>query len=502
MEQQNVLIAKNIVKTFGGVQALKDVSFELKPGQIHCLVGENGSGKSTFVKAIAGEHAPDSGTIIINGNVYSRLTVAEAIKEGIQVIYQDFSLFDHMTVAENIAINKTLAENKSFINWKEIFRFAGEQLEKIGIELDLKQTVEDLSIANKQLVAICRALSLDARIIFMDEPTTALTKSEVDRLMSIVLNLKKQGVSVVFISHKLDEIMKVADDIAVFKDGQKVADFQNSDEITEQMLTYYMTGRKVAYQRYEKVQEETETVLEVQNLTKEGHYKNIDFSVEKGDILGLIGLLGSGRTQIALSLFGLNPIDNGTIRIEGKECEIKTPMNAVEFGISLVPENRRTQGCYMMRSIGDNVCSTILPQFRKSLRVLDRKAMKERALNTIKDFRIVTPDELMKVTNLSGGNQQKVVLGRWIASHPKVLILDSPTVGVDVGSKAEIYEKIHFYAAQGVGVILISDEIPEILANCNKLLVMRQGEIIARMGNEELSNAAEAFEKIVSLING
>lgn len=494
-----ILVANNIYKSFGAVQALKNVSFEVAPAQIHCLVGENGSGKSTFVKVVAGVYAPDRGEIILNGNKYARCTVRDSIKEGVQVIYQDLSLFPNMSVAENIAMNKLIVKNRHLVDWREIEKIAQEQLDRIGVSMNLKESVETISIANRQLVAICRALSLDAKLLFMDEPTTALTKKEVDRLISIVLDLKKKGMSIVFISHKLGEVMEVADQVAVFRDGVKVGDFTSS-EVNEKMLSYHMTGRKVEYKRYARKVEDDKPILEVKNLTSDGKYSDISFKVRKGDILGIIGLLGAGRTELALSLFGLNPQDSGKIIIEGKEHRFTSPKQAIDRGISLVPENRQAQGCYMKKSITDNVCSPILDRVKKTLNILDTKLMEKISEDTVNELRIVTQDTSTEIQNLSGGNQQKVVLGKWIASEPKVLILDSPTVGVDVGSKGEIYERIQHFAEQGMAIILISDEIPEILANCNKLLVMKAGKVVSSLDNGDLE-AVDSHNRIYEIMN-
>ena len=485
--EDKVLEAKNIYKSFGGVQALNDVSFSVAPAEIHCLVGENGSGKSTFVKTIVGVHAPDSGLIILNGNQYKKLSVRQAIREGVQVIYQDLSLFSYMSVAENIATNKMIAQNETFVNWKKINKVAEEQLEKIGVDMDLKAPIETISIANRQLVAICRALSLDAKILFMDEPTTALTKHEVDRLLSIVADLKKKSISVVFISHKLDEVMEVADQICIFRDGKKVGDFLKS-EINEKMLTYHMTGRKVEYPRYVRKIESGLPILEVKNLSRKGNYSDINFKVCAGDIVGIIGLLGSGRTELALTLFGLNPQNCGNIIIDGKEEVFKTPKDSINKGVSMMPENRQSQGCFLKKSISVNVASSILDRLKNKLGFIDKKVQDKKAEEVVAKLRVRTKSVETEVQNLSGGNQQKVVLGKWMVTDPKVLILDSPTVGVDVGSKAEIYDHIQGFANNGMGIVLISDEITEIMVNCNKIIVMRAGKVVGYFNEKDLES--------------
>lgn len=496
---EEVLSVQNLYKSFIGVKALSDISLSIRHGEIHCLVGENGSGKSTLIKCISGVYAPDSGKIILNGHSYSSLTPAQAIKEGVQVIYQDLSLFRHMSVAENIAIEKLHFEKNRIINWKEIYKIATEQLEKIGVSFDLDQTIGETSLANRQIVAICRALAQDAKILFMDEPTTALTKKEVSRLLNIILELKKKGLAIVFISHKLDEVFSVADKISIFRNGYKIGDF-NKDELDEKKLSFYMTGREVEYPRYKRKCKDDNVILEVNHLTRKGHYEDISFKMRPGDIVGLIGLLGSGRTELAMSLFGLNPAQSGRIKIDGKEVKIKSPMAAKKHKIAMLPEDRITQGLFMDREIKVNVTSSIIEAVAKNKIFLDRNAENDIAEQTIEELKVRTPSVETVVGNLSGGNQQKVVIGKWIATHPRVFIMDTPTVGIDIGSKAEIYEQIHKFADQGMAILFISDEIPEIMANCNRVIVMRSGRCIRILEEDELMKP-EAEKLISELIS-
>ena len=488
-----VLSARGIEKWFGGVQALKGVDLEVMPSEIHCLCGENGCGKSTIIKVISGVHDADAGTIVLNGNTYSKLSVRQAINEGVQVIYQDLSLFPRMTVAENIAINKMIGLDKKMINWSEINRIAVEQLDRIGVSMDLKSTIEENSISNRQLVAICRALSMDAKILFLDEPTTALTHSEVDRLLAIVENLKKDGMSIVFVSHKLDEVMQVADKVTVLRDGLCTGELDSSDlankEEAEKQLIYYMTGRHVDYTRFvPNENNEKKTVLEVKNLSRAPQYKDLNLTLESGEILGVTGLLGSGRTEFALTLFGLNPPDSGEIIIGGKAGIPKNPRDAIARGLALVPEERQTQGVFMKRSIEDNVASVSLKEISTAAGILKKDKSRSIADEILSSWRVKAPSRNTLVSQLSGGNQQKVALGRWARITPKVLIFDSPTVGVDIGSKSEIYEKIQAIANTNVGVILISDDIPELLANCTRILVFSNGEIIRSFSKEEIES--------------
>lgn len=494
-----LLLAKNISKSFDGVQALKNVSIEIEKGKIKCLAGENGCGKSTLVKILSGVYTPDEGEITIEGKKYSSLTPITAIEEGIQVIYQDLSLFSHMTVAENIAMNKMLYLKKKLVNWDEINRIAKEQLEKIGATLDLQTPIRNLSIANRQLVAICRALSLEAKILFMDEPTAALTKKEVDRLLSIVLGLKEKGISVVFISHKLNEVFQISDSITVIRDGNKIGDF-TSDELNPKSLSYYMTGREIGYKRYKKANDDSSNILEVKNLSKKGMFEDINFTVNKGDILGITGLLGSGRTEIALSLFGLNPPDSGEVLIENKPVKISSPAEAMKHGIALLPEDRLSQGLFLESSAKTNITVTILDKLKSSLGIVDKNKEKEISINTVKDVNVNNKNIDLHVKKLSGGNQQKIVLGKWMVTDPKLFILDTPTVGVDIGSKSEIYEKIQESAAKGMGIIIISDEIEEILANCNKAIIMHEGKIAEYLDEKGL-NDEDAQDRIFNIIN-
>lgn len=494
-----LLLAENIYKSFDGVQALKGVSIEIPKGQIKCLAGENGCGKSTLVKILSGVYTPDKGDIYIDGKRYDSLTPITAIGEGIQVIYQDLSLFPHMSVAENIAMNKIVYDKKKLVNWSEINRIAEEQLDKIGASLDLTTPIRNLSIANRQLVAICRALSLKAKILFMDEPTTALTKKEVDRLLSVVLGLKEKGISVVFISHKLNEIFEISDSITVIRDGQKVGDF-TSKELNPKSLSYYMTGKEIGYKRYNKENSDEKNILEVRSLSKKGMYKDVSFTVKKGDILGITGLLGSGRTEIALSLFGLNKPDSGQILVENKLVEISSPTEAMKYGIALLPEDRLSQGLFLEDSIKSNITATILDKIKSAFGLMNDSKEEKVATDVVNNMNVNNKNVELHAKKLSGGNQQKVVLGKWMVTDPKVFILDTPTVGVDVGSKSEIYEKIQENAANGMGIIIISDEIEEILANCNKVMIMHEGNVIEYLSEEEL-NSESVQDRIFNIIN-
>lgn len=479
-----ILSASNISKSFIGVRALNNIDITINAGEIHCLAGENGCGKSTLVKCISGVYTPDEGTIQIEGQTCGSMTPIEAMNHGIQVIYQDLSLFQHMTVAENIAISKLKFENTKIINWKTIKAIAKEQLDKIGVTMDLDETVGEISMANKQMVAICRALAQNAKILFMDEPTTALTKTEVSHLMKVMLELKKKGLAIVFISHKLDEVFEVADKITIFRNGNKIGDFDSSD-LDEKSLSYYMTGREIEYPRYHRTYKDNTPILSVEHLTRKGQYEDMSLTVRPGDIIGLTGLLGSGRTELAMSLFGLNKTQAGVIKVNGKEVDINSPMVAKKYGIALLPEDRSREGLFIERKIKENISAPIIDTICKK-GIVNRKKENEIAEKYVEELKVRTPTIETVVGTLSGGNQQKVVISKWIATSPKVFIMDTPTVGIDIGSKAEIYEQIHKFADEGMAIILISDEIQEVMANCNRVLVMAHGKCVVELSEEDL----------------
>lgn len=479
-----ILSASNISKSFIGVRALNNIDITINAGEIHCLAGENGCGKSTLVKCISGVYTPDEGTIQIEGQTCGSMTPIEAMNHGIQVIYQDLSLFQHMTVAENIAISKLKFENTKIINWKTIKAIAKEQLDKISVAMDLDETVGEISMANKQMVAICRALAQNAKILFMDEPTTALTKTEVSHLMKVMLELKKKGLAIVFISHKLDEVFEVADKITIFRNGNKIGDF-NSSDLDEKSLSYYMTGREIEYPRYHRTYKDNTPILSVEHLTRKGQYEDMSLTVRPGDIIGLTGLLGSGRTELAMSLFGLNKTQAGVIKVNGKEVDINSPMVAKKYGIALLPEDRSREGLFIERKIKENISAPIIDTICKK-GIVNRKKENEIAEKYVEELKVRTPSIETVVGTLSGGNQQKVVISKWIATSPKVFIMDTPTVGIDIGSKAEIYEQIHKFADEGMAIILISDEIQEVMANCNRVLVMAHGKCVVELSEEDL----------------
>ncbi len=480
-----LLRAADIKKYFAGVKALDGVSLEIKPGEIHCLAGENGCGKSTLIKIISGVYQRDSGTIEFNGEVLDKITPMSAIQNGIQVIYQDFSIFPNLTVMENLAINSQLMGNKKFVNWKEMRQIAKDAIAKIGFEVDLDETLGVLSVAEKQMVAICRALIFNAKLIIMDEPTTALTRKEVDALFRIILRLKKEGISILFVSHKLDEVFEISERFTVFRNGKLVAT-GNTNELDDKKFSYYMTGREFEYRTFIPEQISQDPIIEVKNLSLDGHFDDINFAVHGGEILGITGLLDSGRTELALALFGLRSANSGEILIKGKKVELKTPQEAVRNDIGFVPEDRLSEGLFLPQSIADNITVSEIDNLTKSGKIIDKAKCREVVAKWVKEFSIATPNPENAAMTLSGGNQQKVVLSKWLACSPDILILNGPTVGVDIGSKHDIHLILQNLANAGMAIIIVSDDLPEVIENCSKVIVLKNGKAVAELETSDL----------------
>lgn len=481
-----ILKVTGISKTFGGVQALKNVSLTIHKGEIHCLAGGNGSGKSTLIKIISGFYKADSGRIEINGNEYKKLTPIDAIMEGIQVIYQDLSIFPNLSVAENIALNNELYNKRKIVNWKNIKNTAEESMKKIGINLPLKEKVENLSVADKQLIAICRALVSNAKLIIMDEPTTALTRKEIKKLFEIIKKLQQQGVSILFVSHKLDEVFEISENFTVFRNGENVVT-DSTANVDYEKFVFYMTGRKIEEDFFEPHNIDIkQPIFKVENLSLTNGFRDISFEIYKGEILGITGLLGSGRTELALSLFGLFPAEQGNIYLDGKKVEVRSPIDAVKNGIGYVPEDRLTEGLFLVQSTKKNIAVSNIDNLVKSNGTVDFERIDSSLENWKNELSIIMGDKDDPISTLSGGNQQKIVLAKWLETNPKLLILNGPTVGVDVGAKYDLHNYLRRLVENyGIGIIIISDDIPEIHKNCNRILVMRKGKICSEVTNTQ-----------------
>lgn len=472
----NFLDLHAISKRFGGVVALRNVDLSLPAGEVHCLVGENGSGKSTLIKVIAGVLRPEpEGRVVIEGREYPHLNPVQSTACGIQVIYQDLSLFPNLTVAENIAVGRHLGPPR-LVQWRTIRATAETAMARIGASLDPFARVEDLSIASRQLVAISRAMAADARLVIMDEPTSSLTRHEVDALIRLVADLKRSGICIVFVSHRLDEVMEIAERVTVLRDGAKVGDFP-AQEMNDRKLATLMTGKAYAYETSALDSAKGETVLSVSGLTRTGQYEDVSLDIHAGEIVGLTGLLGSGRTEFALSLFGMNPPTSGEILLYGKPLALKTNAQAIDEGIAYVSEDRLTLGLVLEQPIASNILITVLDKLANRLGLVPEADRERTARTWIEDLAIKAPNPDNAAKTLSGGNQQRVVLAKWMATGPKLLILDSPTVGVDIAAKDGIYEVVKALAARGVAILLISDEIPEVYYHAHRVIVMRRGRL-------------------------
>lgn len=484
-----VLQVRDIVKTYGGVRALGGVSLTFEPGEVHCIAGENGSGKSTLIKIISGVERPDSGEIVIDGESLTHTTPSGAIRAGIQVIYQDFSLFPNLTAAENIAMLSELADRRKLSSRRRMRVAAEAIVADLGLHLDLDADVERLAVADRQLIAICRALVGEARVIIMDEPTTALTHSEVQRLFTLVRRLQERGVAIVFVSHKLDEVLQISQYVTVFRNGEVVSSGAAS-EYTGRSIAKAMTSRDVSEERLvDDLAADSDSLMVVEGLGRKGAFEDVSFTVRRGEILGITGLLGSGRTEIAEAIFGVEPADAGTVSVNGTRRSIRSISDAVKAGIGYVPEDRLTQGLFLDKSIADNMVAAALDSYRGKALVLDRKRIDRSMADLFRRLRIKAPNPQAPVRSLSGGNAQRVVVAKWLDRKPAVLMLNGPTVGVDIGSKEEIFAILRAQAASGMGIVVISDDIPELVTSCHRVLIVRSGRIVAEVSGDDIAVA-------------
>jgi len=486
---------KNVNKQFPGVYALKDVNFELEKGEVHALLGENGAGKSTLMKVLGGIYSIDKGEIYIEGEKVEVKSVKDAQTLGISIIHQELVLVPYMTVAENIYLGRELTGTSRLVNKKVMIREAQKLLDSFQLKIRSSSLVAELTVAQQQMVEIIKAISFNAKILVMDEPTSSLTEKEVEFLFSTIRSLKKKAVGIVYISHRMSELFEISDRITVMRDGQYIGTkiTQNTDK---DELISMMVGRELTNYYTRTYNEPGETILEVKNLTREGILKDISFNIKKGEILGVAGLMGAGRSEVMRAIFGLDPIDSGEIFIEGKKVDIKDPNDAMRYGIALVPENRKEEGLFLIQSVKFNATLKVLDKFIKFIKV-NKKVENDIVNKYVEKMSIKTPSTEQLVGNLSGGNQQKVVIARWLATDPKVLILDEPTRGVDVGAKAEIYLIMNELVNSGVSIIMISSELPEIINMSDRVLVMCNGSISCNLARGELTQ-----EKIMHYATG
>ena len=476
-------------KRFGGVQALDGIDWDVRPGEVHCLVGENGCGKSTLIKTVAGVHAPSSGTVEIEGRPVLPLTPARARALGIQVIFQDLSLFPNLSVAENIGVERHLDGMLRPVRHRPMRALAERTLARLGVPLDPDATVGDLSVAERQIVAICRGLTAEARLIFMDEPTASLTRAEVKSLLAIVARLKREGIAVVFVSHRLDEVVEIAERVTVMRDGRVVGTYPVG-AVDQRRIAHLMTGLDIDHAVVARDMSGAPPLLSVEGLTREGEFADVSFTLRRGEVLGITGLLGAGRTELALTLFGMTRPDRGTMVLDGRPLRLASNRDAVRAGIAYVSEDRLGLGVILKQSIADNIALAVMKDLCGRFGLIPPERRRRLAADWVKRLAIKVPAADRPVGTLSGGNQQRVVLAKWLAAHPKVLILDSPTVGVDIKNKAGIYAVVAELARGGVGVIVISDEVLEIFATCDRVLHMRAGRIVEEAVPGAVSEAA------------
>ena len=476
-DPQPLLHMTHISRSFPGVQALDDVELVVYPGEILALVGENGAGKSTLMRVLSGVFPPDSGEIFWNGRRVAVHSPHDAQALGISMIHQELALIPYLDVGKNIYLGREPKGTiPGTIDWKKLYQMARQQLDRLGLEIDPRMQVSLLPLAQQQMVEVAKALSLDARLIVMDEPTSSLTEREVETLFQQMRALREQGVSIIFITHRLEEIFEVADRVMVLRDGELVGT-EPIANVTEEQIIRMMVGREVT-DIYERIDREStaDVILEVEGLSSHGVIEDISFKLYRGEILGLAGLVGAGRTELAEAIFGVRPTDRGTVRLDGREITIRRPAQAIQHGIGFVPEDRKAQGLFLRMSVGANIVMALLERLTR-WGIIRHRQVERIAESFVQRLDIRTPSLRQRVRNLSGGNQQKVVIAKWLTLEPKVLILDEPTRGIDVGAKAEIHRLMNQLAERGVGILMISSELPEVLGVSDRVLVMHEGRL-------------------------
>ena len=468
----------NVSKSFAGLKVLSDVSFDVRPGEVHALLGENGAGKSTLIKIMAGLHRPDDGEIIVNGTSVTFASPREAHDAGIATVHQELLLFPELTVAENIFLGQTPKKAGGLIDWDIVRKRSRQLLDELdSFDLNVDVRVGSLSVANRQRVEIARALSQDARVVIMDEPTAALADADVQRLMDIVRRLKARGVGIVYVSHRMPEIFAMADRVTVLRDGGHVGTFPIA-EVDEGRLVSLMVGRPIDRLYPPKQGKTGDVLLRLEKICFRNVVRDVSLELRKGEIVGLAGLVGSGRTETALTIFGITPATSGNIVLDGKPIRIGSPEEARDLGIAYIPEDRGLQGLIKTQSIAENVALANLRRLMRGIFVDGAKVLAA-ARNAIKQFGIRARGPEQLVRQLSGGNQQKVVLGKWLSTNPRILLMDEPTRGIDVGAKSEIHQVMRKLAADGMAILMISSELPEVLGMSDRVLVMNTGRIVA-----------------------
>jgi len=488
MSENNICKIVNITKVFPGVVALKNVSFDIKKGEIHAIIGENGAGKSTLMNILSGVYHPEEGHIEFDGKVVKFKDPRHAQDTGIAMIHQELSLSRYMSVAENIYQGRMLKNAVGLIDRKRMVLECRKYLKSLGVEyIDPRILVKHLSVSQMQLVEIAKAVSLNSKLLIMDEPTSSLTTGEISVLLNIMRSLRNEGVSILFITHKLEEVLEVADRITVLRDGCYIRTL-NKEEATLDKMVSLMVGRdfdQKAHREFIKDYTDREVVLEVRGLNVSNRVKNASFKLYKGEVLGLTGLVGAGRTELLQGIFGMDKVTSGTILVNGKPVKINHPAEAIKLGMGMVPEGRKEQGMFLKLPVQDNMIMVHLKELSNKLTLVNKKKVREIANKYVDALAIKTPSLAQISVNLSGGNQQKTIIARWLMHEPKILFMDEPTHGIDVGAKQEIYRIIDDLSKMGVSVILLSSELPEVLALCDRIMVMHHGEIRGILSHDE-----------------
>lgn len=485
--ENEILKVEHITKRFNGIPALNDISFSIKEGEVHALMGENGAGKSTFIKILTGIYQKDEGHIMFEGKECDFHNALDAQHAGISTIYQELNMIPYLTVSENIFLGR-YPKNATGIDWNTMHENAQKMIDDLGIHINVRKKLNEYGTAKQQIISIIRAISLEARLIVMDEPTSSLDTNEVNILFEIMDKLKSKGITVIFVSHRLSEIYAKCDRLTILKDGQYEGTY-NIDDISEFDLVKKMIGKdqlKRVHERRERNLAKEDSIMEVRHISRIPYVNDISFSVRKGEVLGLAGLLGSGRTELVRLIFGCDQMDGGEIFIEGKKTQIKTPEDAVGNRLAFCTENRREEGIFPFISVKNNMAVCSLDELLKGFFINNAKRA-ELVESYIKKLKIKTSSREQLIKNLSGGNQQKVLLARWMATKPRLIILDEPTRGIDVGAKAEIEKIIRELSEDGISIIYISSEIQELVRNCDRVIVLREGKICGELSTEEIS---------------
>lgn len=501
MEQQIIYSIQNVSKEFPGVKALSDVSIDVRRGEILALVGENGAGKSTLMNILSGAYEPTSGKIVYEGQELTSLTPDKAQKLGIAMIHQELSLSNALSVAENIFEGRLPKNKLGVIDRKKLYSESKKLLEEVGLpHLDPKTLVREINVSQQQMVEIAKALSLNAKFLILDEPTSSLTVNEAEYLHEIMRRLKEKGITMLYISHKLDEILAISDRIVVFRDGQLITTMdtvntQINDMVTNMVGREYSAGYSRAH--YKEDYSTARPILEVEHLNVGRKVKDVSFKLYEGELLGITGLVGAGRTEVLQAIFGADKRQSGEITVDGQVCKIEHPSDAIAKGLALVPEGRKLQSLFLQFTVKENITIVSMKQVLNKLKVLNRRKEYAMADEYSQKLRVKTPNLDQKIVNLSGGNQQKTVIARWLMNHPHILFLDEPTQGIDIGAKNEIYEIIDDMVQQGASVIMVSSEMTETISLCDRILVMYEGSIVGELYHKDATE-----QNVVTLMAG